>query len=256
MTRRMRPWIVTAAAVFMLVGTLFGIGVFGTRVEESRAAACGHCHPRCPGGPGVLDLVGHLRGADRLRRVAVVPQNNGDSPRHRSIAGLAAASAVLNAAWLLVTQVGWLWLSVAVIVALVVVLGTLVRRLTELPASGWVERVIVDGTFGLYLGCGQHRDRRQHHGHPGRPGHGSGRHGRRVLGRRRAGGRRDDRRVPRQAPGRTARRRRRDGLGSTWIAVGRPTTTPYSLTAGAALAAALAVVGAALLVRLRPARAA
>ena len=30
---------------------------------------------------------------------------------------------VLNAAWLLVTQVGWLWPSVAIIVALVVTLG-------------------------------------------------------------------------------------------------------------------------------------
>ncbi len=66
---------------------------------------------------------------------------------------------VLNAAWLLVTQVGWLWPSVAIIVALVVTLGLLMQRLTAIPAgegngpSGvWVERIVVDGTFGLYLG--------------------------------------------------------------------------------------------------------
>ena len=60
---------------------------------------------------------------------------------------------VLNAAWLLVTQQGWLWASVVVILALVVVLGVLVQRLADLgPAPSLVQRVVVDGTFGLYLG--------------------------------------------------------------------------------------------------------
>ena len=59
----------------------------------------------------------------------------------------------LNAAWLLVTQQGWLWTSVVVILALVLVLGLLVRRLADLGApSALAERVVVDGTFGLYLG--------------------------------------------------------------------------------------------------------
>jgi hypothetical protein len=61
---------------------------------------------------------------------------------------------VLNAAWLLVTQVGWIWVSVVVIAGLVVVLGVLVRRLTDLGpgGAGLGERAVVDGTFGLYLG--------------------------------------------------------------------------------------------------------
>lgn len=76
------------------------------------------------------------------------------SPRQRRTGWLAAASMVLNAAWLLVTQQGWIWVSVAVIGLLVVTLGVLVRRLTETPPSSDtnVERVVVDGTFGLYLG--------------------------------------------------------------------------------------------------------
>ena len=59
---------------------------------------------------------------------------------------------VLNAAWLLVTQQGWIWVSVVVMAGLVVTLGLLVRRLEEHPSYGHGETVLVDGTFGLYLG--------------------------------------------------------------------------------------------------------
>lgn len=45
-----------------------------------------------------------------------------------------------------------LWVSVIVIVALVLTLGLLMRRLTEIPPTTRAERIIVDGTFGLYLG--------------------------------------------------------------------------------------------------------
>ena len=257
MTRRMRPWIVTAAAVFMLVGTLFGIGVFGTRVEESSGGSLAATATLVAPAVRAFSIWSVIYAGLIAYVVWQWFPRNGDSPRHRSIAGLAAASMVLNAAWLLVTQVGWLWLSVAVIVALVVVLGTLVRRLTELPASGWVERVIVDGTFGLYLGwvsiatvanitatlAAQGMD-------PG--GMAAEFWAAAVL-------------VVAGMIGAFLAKRLGGRLavaaamawGLTWIAVGRLTTTPYSpLTAGAALAAALAVVGAALLLRLRPARAA
>ena len=59
---------------------------------------------------------------------------------------------VLNALWLLVTQQGWIWVSVGVIAALVVTLGLIVRRLTQHPSYGTAESLLVDGTFGLYLG--------------------------------------------------------------------------------------------------------
>jgi hypothetical protein len=59
---------------------------------------------------------------------------------------------VLNAGWLLVTQQGWIWLSVLVIASLALTLGLLVARLSESNASSTAEKVIVDGTFGLYLG--------------------------------------------------------------------------------------------------------
>ncbi len=60
---------------------------------------------------------------------------------------------VLNAGWLLVTQQGWLWVSVVVIVALLAVLVRVLLVLHREPRTGGlVESVVVDGTLGLYLG--------------------------------------------------------------------------------------------------------
>lgn len=147
-----RQLTVTVSAVAMTIGTLFGIGVFGTRVEESAGGGLAATATLlAPAGPAFsiwsLIYVGLF--------CYVVWQwlpHNRESARERSIGWLAAASMVLNAAWLLVTQFGWLWASVAVIAALVVVLGVLVRRLTEVQSTSTVETIVVDGTFGLYLG--------------------------------------------------------------------------------------------------------
>lgn len=151
-TDRFRQVVITASAVFMIVGTLFGIGVFGTRVEESAG--------------GSLSATATLL-APAVRAFSIwsviytgliayvvwqwLPANTA-STRARSIGWFAALSMVLNASWLLVTQVGWLWASVAVIVALVVTLGLLMKRLGQTQAGTWFERIAVDGTFGLYLG--------------------------------------------------------------------------------------------------------
>lgn len=154
---RARQLVTTASAVFMIIGTLFGIGVIGTRVEESSGGSLSATATLLA--PAVrafsiwsviyVGLIGYV--------VWQWLPANAASARARSIGWLAAVSMVLNAAWLLVTQVGQLWLSVVVIAALAVTLGLLMRRLTSLPvrssdAAGWVERVFVDGSFGLYLG--------------------------------------------------------------------------------------------------------
>jgi drug/metabolite transporter (DMT)-like permease len=61
---------------------------------------------------------------------------------------------VLNAAWLLVTQQGWIWLSVLVIIALLLVLVRLALELASTPddAADLVGTWIVRLTVGLYLG--------------------------------------------------------------------------------------------------------
>jgi hypothetical protein len=81
-----------------------------------------------------------------------LPARNATRDRVRSTGWLAAASMLLNAAWLLVTQQGWIWVSVVVILALALVLGLLVVRLGAEPARSWPERIVLDWTFGLYLG--------------------------------------------------------------------------------------------------------
>lgn len=155
MTDRSRQLLVTAGAVVMIAGTLFGFGLIGTRVEETA------------GGSFAADAT-LLSPATRafsiwsviyLGLIAYVvwqwlPANT-SSARSRAIGWLASLSMVLNAAWLLVTQVGWLWASVVIILALVVTLGLLMQRLTTIPPVSRTvsaERVVVDGTFGLYLG--------------------------------------------------------------------------------------------------------
>jgi hypothetical protein len=152
MNDRTRQIVVTLSAVFMIVGTLFGTGVIGTRVEESSGGSLSATATLiAPAVPAFS-----IWSVIYLGLVAYVvwqwlPANTA-SPRLRSTGLLAALSMILNAVWLLVTQVGWLWVSVVVILALAVTLGELVRRLGASRAASTVERVLVDGTYGLYLG--------------------------------------------------------------------------------------------------------
>ncbi len=150
MTDRSRQLLVTAGAVVMIAGTLFGFGLIGTRVEETA------------GGSFAADAT-LLSPATRafsiwsviyLGLIAYVvwqwlPANT-RSPRARRIGWLSALSMALNGAWLLVTQAGALWLSVVVIAMLALTVGQLVRVLGE-PRT-LTERIVLDGTFGLYLG--------------------------------------------------------------------------------------------------------
>ena len=143
---------VIAAEVFCVVGTLFGIGVIGTRVEESSGGALAATATLvAPAGPAFSIWTPIYVGLLAYAVWQALPVN-AVRARVRSTGWLAAASMVLNAAWLLVTQQGWIWASVVVIVALALTLGTLVERLTHEPASTTWDRVLLDGTFGLYLG--------------------------------------------------------------------------------------------------------
>jgi len=147
-----RRFAVVAAEIFCVVGTLFGIGVLGTRVEESSGGALAATATLvAPAGPAFSIWTPIYLGLLGYAVWQLLPAN-AVRERVRSTGWLAAASMVLNALWLLVTQQGWIWVSVVVIVALALTLGVLVLRLTrEAPRSTW-ERVLLDGTFGLYLG--------------------------------------------------------------------------------------------------------
>lgn len=74
------------------------------------------------------------------------------SPRQEAVRPWALTSAVLNAAWIWTVQLGWLAVSVLVIVVLLAVLFRLMVLLAVPRTGGIVEMVVTDGTFGLYLG--------------------------------------------------------------------------------------------------------
>lgn len=150
-TDQARRVVVVLAEVFCVIGTLFGVGVFGERVEESSGGAlAADATLIAPAGPAFSIWTAIYIGLAAYTVWQFLPRN-AVADRTRATGWLAAASMVLNATWLLVTQQGWIWVSVVVIVVLALVLGLLVRELNRRPA-GSVERVVVDGTFGLYLG--------------------------------------------------------------------------------------------------------
>ena len=149
---RLRQVAVTVAEVFCVVGTLVGVGVLGTRVEESSGGAlAADATLIAPAGPAFTIWTPIYLGLAAYTVWQWLPTQTTE-PRHRAIGWLAAASMVLNAAWLLVTQQGWIWVSVLVMASLVVTLGLLVQRLEQHRSYGHGETVVVDGTFGLYLG--------------------------------------------------------------------------------------------------------
>ena len=95
---RLRQVAVTLAEVFCVIGTLVGVGVIGTRVEESSGGAlAADATLLAPAGPAFsiwsviyLGLLGYTVWQ-------WLPEQATDR-RHRAIGWLAAASMVLNAA--------------------------------------------------------------------------------------------------------------------------------------------------------------
>lgn len=151
---RLRQVAVTLAELFCILGTLYGVGLLGTRVAESSGGALAAdatlLAPATPAfsiwTPIYVGLLGYTIWQWLPGQAA--------APRHRAIGWFVAASMVLNAGWLLVTQQGWLWASVVVIVALLAALATLLVRVQRTPAgrSRWADVLLIDGTFGAYLG--------------------------------------------------------------------------------------------------------
>lgn len=149
---RIRQIVVTVSAIFMVFGTLLGIGVIGTRVEESSGGSLSATATLLAPAVTAFSIWSVIyTGLFAYVIWQWLPANT-STPRARAIGYLASLTMVLNAAWLLVTQVGWLWPSVGVIVVLVLSLGVLVKRLTVHPARSLAEKIVVDGSFGLYLG--------------------------------------------------------------------------------------------------------
>ena len=109
---------VTLAEIFCVLGTLVGVGVIGTRVEESSGGSLSaDATLLAPAGPAFSIWSVIYVGLAAYTVWQWLPAA-GRSELARRTGWLFAASMVLNAAWLLVTQQGWIWLSVLVILAL------------------------------------------------------------------------------------------------------------------------------------------
>jgi hypothetical protein len=143
---------VVVAEVLCVLGTLVGVGVLGTRVEESSGGALAATATLIAPATPAFSIWSVIYVGLFAYAVWQFPARNATRDRVRSTGWLAAASMLLNAAWLLVTQQGWIWVSVVVILALALVLGLLVVRLGAEAARSWPERMVLDWTFGLYLG--------------------------------------------------------------------------------------------------------
>jgi len=153
-TDRTRQVGVTLAEIFCIVGTLVGVGVIGTRVEESSGGSlAADATLLAPAGPAFSIWSVIYLGLAVYTVWQWLPRA-GTSELAQRTGWWVAASMVLNATWLLVTQQGWVWLSVLVIVLLLLVLVRLALELAAMRdgAGDVVGTWIVRATAGLYLG--------------------------------------------------------------------------------------------------------
>jgi hypothetical protein len=150
---RIRPWAVLIALPVTLAAAALGSGLFGgTEVQASSSGALSDsATPLAPDGPAFSIWSVIYLGLAAYAVWQVLPRQRRD-PRQRAIGWLAVASLVLNAAWILCAQAGLLPLTVVVILLLLAVLLAIFEQLRRWRPASRLEAVVVDGTFGLYLG--------------------------------------------------------------------------------------------------------
>ncbi|GAA2230229.1 hypothetical protein GCM10010413_29440 [Promicromonospora sukumoe] len=152
---RLQQIVVTVSFVVCVIGSMIGVGVFG---GTSVNAAAG----------GALDtdatLLAPASAAFSVWTVVYVglagytllqwfPAPTAEAQaRQRRLRLPVAGTMLLNAAWILVVQAGLLWVSVLVIAALLTLLVRVFLILLRTSAHGWLDRVLVDGVLGIYLG--------------------------------------------------------------------------------------------------------
>lgn len=144
-----RRVVVTVSFLVCLVGSMIGVGVFGgTPISEAAGGLLStdatHLAPASPAF-SVWTVIYIALGAYTIWQWW-------DRSDPRRLGWLIVASLLLNAAWILSVQAGWVWGSVVVIVVLLAVLAAAFRQLLTAPPRTWIEAAVVDGTVGLYLG--------------------------------------------------------------------------------------------------------
>lgn len=150
---RIRPWVVLIALPVTLAMAALGSGAFGGQEVQasSSGALSADATPLAPASTAfsIWSLI--YLGLAAYAIWQVLPKQRRD-PRQRRIGWLAVASLVLNAVWILCAQAGLLPLTVVVIVLLLAVLAAIIELLQRSRPDSLLETLLVDGTFGLYLG--------------------------------------------------------------------------------------------------------
>ena len=151
--RWMRKIVIAVSAVVAVVGSFIGSGAAGgTPIAEAADGALSASSTAiAPGGPafGIWSVI--YVGLIAFAVWQFLPRT-ADRARHDRLAVPATLSLLLNAAWILSVQFGFLWASEPIIVALLGVLVWAFVVLRRTRPSGIVEAIVTDGTFGLYLG--------------------------------------------------------------------------------------------------------
>ncbi|MCJ1714704.1 tryptophan-rich sensory protein [Curtobacterium sp. VKM Ac-2922] len=151
--RWFRKIAIAASAVIALVGSFIGSGAAGgTPIQDAAGGALSASSTAiAPGGPafGIWSVI--YTGLIAFAIWQFLPRH-ADQERHDRLVVPAVLSLLLNAAWILSVQFGFLWASEPIIVALLAVLVWAFVILRRTRPSGIVEAIVTDGTFGLYLG--------------------------------------------------------------------------------------------------------
>lgn len=150
LTRQVSVLVLAVVAIF---GAAWGAGAFGgtPTSEAADGALSASATPVAPGTTAFSIWSVIYLGLIAYAVWQALPAQR-ESARQRSMGWLAAVSMLLNAGWLLVVQAGSVWASVVVMAALLTTLVMILERMRATPSSSLVETVLVDGTFGLYLG--------------------------------------------------------------------------------------------------------
>ncbi|WP_209559491.1 tryptophan-rich sensory protein [Frigoribacterium sp. PvP032] len=149
-----RQVVVVVGAVLAIVLAAFGSGAFGgTSVSgASGGALSADATPIAPATTAFSIWSVIYAGLVAYAVYQALPGQRAVD-RHRRLGYWVAASMLLNAAWLFAAvQLGQVWLSVVVIVALLAVLVRIFLLVVHTPTRSWVDAVVTDGTMGLYLG--------------------------------------------------------------------------------------------------------
>lgn len=150
---RVRQGAVVVGAVLALAGAFVGSGAAGGTPIPKAAGGVLSADATlvAPGGPAFslwsviyLGLVAYAIWQALPTQAA--------RERERRIGYWILGSLLLNAAWILCVQFGQVGLSVILIVALLVVLLVAFVILRRTSAEGPIEKMVLDGTVGLYLG--------------------------------------------------------------------------------------------------------